>query len=61
MEKVSATFSVLMIPFDAWDVENTWLISLIWISGCRQMKATWVSNVRGHRKHSHLRTSETLP
>jgi hypothetical protein len=22
----------------AWDVENTWLISLISISGCRQIK-----------------------
>jgi hypothetical protein len=24
-----AAFSRLMIPFYAWDVENTWLISLI--------------------------------
>jgi hypothetical protein len=24
----------------AWDVKNAWLISLIGISGCRQMKGT---------------------
>jgi hypothetical protein len=24
----------------AWDVDNTWLISLIWISSCRQMNST---------------------
>jgi hypothetical protein len=36
----------------AWDVENTWLMSLIWISGCRQMKGIWISNTRRHRKHS---------
>jgi pentatricopeptide repeat protein len=27
----------------AWDVENTWLVSLIWISGRRQMKGIWIS------------------
>jgi hypothetical protein len=42
-----------------WDVENTWLICLIWISGCRQMKGIWISNTRRHRKDSGLRTDET--
>jgi hypothetical protein len=45
--------------FDVWDAENTWLISSIWISGCRQMKGTWISNIRRHGKHSGLRTYET--
>jgi hypothetical protein len=54
-----ATFSRLMIPFYAWDVENAWLISLIWTSGCRQMKGTRISNMRRHGKHSGLRTDET--
>ncbi len=33
------------------DVENTWLISLIWISGCRQMKGIQISNTRTRGKH----------
>jgi len=45
----------------AWDVENTWLISLIWIFGCTQMKDTWISNIRRHGKHSGLRTHKDLP
>jgi hypothetical protein len=30
--EVSVAFAVLMIIY-GWDVKNTWLISLIWISG----------------------------
>jgi hypothetical protein len=37
---------------NVWDVENTWLVSLIRISGCRQMKGIWISNIRRRRKHS---------
>jgi hypothetical protein len=33
-----AAFSCLIIPFYAWDVDNTLLISLIWTAGCRQIK-----------------------
>jgi hypothetical protein len=54
-----AAFSRFMIPFYAWDVENAWLISLNWTSGCRQMKGTRISNMRSHGKHSGLRTDET--
>jgi hypothetical protein len=43
----------------AWDVENTWLISLIWISGCRQIRGTQISSIRRHRKHSGLTTDKT--
>ncbi len=36
MENVSAAFSILLITFmPGWDVKNTWLINMIWISGCR--------------------------
>jgi hypothetical protein len=52
-------FFRLMIPFYAWDVENTWLISLIWTSGCRQKQSTRISNMRSHGKHSSLRIDET--
>jgi pentatricopeptide repeat protein len=45
----------------AWDVENTWLISLIWNFGCTQMKDTWISNIRRYGKHSGLRTHKDLP
>jgi hypothetical protein len=41
------------------DVENTWLISLIWISGCRQMKGIQISNTRTHGKPFGLRSDET--
>jgi hypothetical protein len=53
-----AAFTRLMIRFYACDVENTWLISLIWTSGCRQTKGTRISNMRSHGKHSGLRTDE---
>jgi pentatricopeptide repeat protein len=43
----------------SWDVENTWLISLIWISGHRQMKGIQISNTRTHGKHFGLRTDKT--
>jgi hypothetical protein len=57
MQFADEEFSVLIIAFYAWDVENTWLIiSFIWISGCRYMKGTQISNTRKHRKHSGLRT-----
>jgi hypothetical protein len=46
-----AAFSRLMIPFYVWDVKNTWLISLIWTSGYRQMKGKRISNMRSHGKH----------
>ncbi len=53
----SVAFSVfLWYPIYAWDVKNKWLIiSLIWISGCRQMK----DYIRRLRKHSGFRTNET--
>jgi hypothetical protein len=36
MENVSAAFSILLITFmPGWDVKNTWLINMIWISDCR--------------------------
>jgi hypothetical protein len=36
MENVSAASSILLITFmPVWDVKNTWLINMIWISGCR--------------------------
>jgi hypothetical protein len=54
-----AYLSCLMIPFYTWNVENTWLISLIWTFSCRQMKGTQISNMRSHGKHSGLRTDET--
>jgi hypothetical protein len=34
----------------AWDVDNTWLISLIWISSCRQMNSIRISNIRRYEK-----------
>ncbi len=43
----------------AWDVENTLLIGLIWISGCRQIRGTQISSIRRHRKHSGLMTDKT--
>jgi hypothetical protein len=54
-----AAFSYLIIPFYAWDVDNTLLISLIWTVGCGQIKGTQISNMRSHGKHSDLRTDET--
>jgi hypothetical protein len=51
-----------LCPYDnilAWDVKNAWLISLIGISGCRQMKGTWISNTRRQGKDSGLRADET--
>jgi hypothetical protein len=43
-------FKVYSDSIYVWDVENTWLISLIWISGCRPMKGTRISNIRRQRK-----------
>ncbi len=44
----------------AWDVQNRWPISLIRISGCRQMKGMWISNIRRHGKHSSLQTDKPV-
>jgi hypothetical protein len=52
-------FKVYSNSIYVWDVENTWLISLIWISGYRPMKGTRITNIRRQRKHSGLRTNET--
>ncbi len=56
MVKVSVAFLCAYDSIYAWDVENTWLTSLICISDCRQMKCIWISN-RG--RHSRFRTKET--
>jgi hypothetical protein len=29
------------------------------ILGCKQMKSTWILNIRQHRKHFSLKTNET--
>jgi len=42
----------------AWDAKNTWLISLIWIVGFREMKGTRTSRIRRCRKNSGLGTDE---
>jgi hypothetical protein len=49
------TFLCSYDTIDSWDVENTWLISLIRISGQRQMKGIQISNTRTHGKHFGLR------
>jgi hypothetical protein len=51
MEEDSCSFLCSYDAVYAWDVECTWLISLIWISGCRQMKGT---------STKHKKTQEAL-
>jgi hypothetical protein len=58
MEKVSATFSVIMIPFMP-GCEECMADQLNLDSGCRQMKGTQISNTRRQGKHPGLRTDKT--